>query len=67
METVIVLARLAGKAKDSGKLPEFIGYLIGAFAQANTELLKYDEDMAVDVLSRLADATLADCEKATIQ
>lgn len=61
MQTVVVLSRLATKASESGKLQDFIGYLIGAFAQANTELLKHDEGEACSILAHLADITLKDC------
>lgn len=61
MQTVVVLARLAGQAKDSGKLPEFIGYLIGAFAECNTALLEHNEEKACSILGHLADVILADC------
>lgn len=71
LQTVTVVARLAGAASEHGKLQEFIGYLIGAFAASNTELVKHDEDKAVNVLANLADATLALCgevpSNATVQ
>lgn len=69
LKTVVVVAELAGAAKEAGKLNEFIGYLIGAFAQANTELVKHDEPLACGILSKLASMSLAvtEKEKSTLQ
>lgn len=61
MQTVIVLSRLAGKAKDNGKLTQFMGYMIGALAQATTELAKHDETAAASNFAHLADLILRDC------